>query len=189
VTKGDPSGLEGLLRVLRAPAQPIEPAVPEDLDATERELGLRLPADFRAFVQLFGSGSIGEFLHIRNPSSANPYIRLVDAHRAQTAVLHELRDSGEDLPYAIHPEPGGLILWAESSNGDCCYWVADPPADPDAWPIAVNEARAPYWFGHPGPMTAFTADLVAERIEIPIFPTAAFKGRSFVPIDIDDGGP
>jgi hypothetical protein len=110
VTQGTPAGLQELLRVLQAPAEPAEPALAEDLDEAERQLGIRLPADYREFAALFGSGSIGGFLHIRNPSSRNEYIRLVDAHEAQVGVLHELRDSGaEELPYPIHPEPGGLI--------------------------------------------------------------------------------
>lgn len=187
MTQGSPAGLQELLQVLRAPISPVEPALAEDLDDAERRLGVRLPADYRAFAEMFGSGSIGGFLHIASPSSRNEYIRLVDSHEAQVEILHELRDSGaEELPYPIHPEPGGLILWAETSNGDCCYWVADPRDDPDAWPIAVNEARAPYWFDHPGPMTVFLADLVARRIELPIFPDAVFKGRSFEPTEDDD---
>jgi len=178
----DPGRLGELLAVLPPPATPVEPARAEDLDATEARLGLALPSDYRAFVSRFGSGSIGGFLHIRNPSSENPYVRLVDAHEAQVVVLHELRDSGEDLPYPIHPEPGGLILWAESSNGDCCYWVADPPGDPAAWTVVVNESRGPYWFPYAGSMTAFLAALVGRQVEIPIFPDAVFAGRAFVPI-------
>jgi hypothetical protein len=183
------AAMKELRSLMPPPISPVEPARAEDLDETERRLGVRLPADYRAFVELFGSGSIGGFLRIANPSSRNPYIRLVEAHDAQVHVLHELRDSGvEELPYPVHPEPGGLILWAETRNGDCCYWVADPPDNPDAWPIAVNEGRAPYWFDHPGPMTLFLADLVARRIELPIFPDAVFKGRSFVPIDVAEVG-
>ena len=84
------AAMKELRTLMPPPIPPVEPARAEDLDETERRLGVCLPADYRAFVELFGSGSIGGFLHIANPSSRNPYIRLVEAHDAQVHVLHEL---------------------------------------------------------------------------------------------------
>jgi hypothetical protein len=37
-------------------------------------------------------------------------------------------------------------------------------------------------------MTMFLADLVARRIELPIFPDAVFRGRAFEPVVDDDQG-
>ncbi len=162
--------LDRLLRVLPAPTAPAEGPRAGDWGAVEARLDLVLPSDYKVFIERFGSGVIDRFLWILDPFSANENIRFPDASERQHAILRWLRAQGtERLPYPVYPEPGGVVLWGETANGDCFYWItSDGP--PDDWSVTVNEARAPNWHDHPGPMTAFLADLLDRTESVDFFP-------------------
>lgn len=171
------AGLARLVRLLAPPPEPSE--VPKESDWADAEsvLGRPLPPDYKRFVEIYGSGSIGEFLEIRNPASQNEFVRLTDAHEAQMAILRQVRQQlPAEVPYPLHPEAGGLILWAESSNGDCCYWLADPLDRPERWPVVVGEARGPRWDRYNRTMTTFLADLIEGTIVVPMLPAELFQG-------------
>lgn len=75
------------------------------------------------FIDSYGSGSINRFLHVFNPFSANPNINLFDQLFTQLSALRELRTDHPDV--FTHPlffEPGGLLPWATSDDGDVFCW-------------------------------------------------------------------
>jgi hypothetical protein len=164
-----PDALERLARLLPLPVSPVEAPSISDLADVELRLGLPLPMDYKRFIQRYGSGTIDAFLWVLNPSSANESIRLPDSSDRQLGILRWLREQGtESIPHPIYPEPGGLLLWAETANGDCLYWRTVGP--PDDWRIAINESRAPNWHDHAGPMTAVLADLLDRTVSVEFFP-------------------
>lgn len=161
--------LDRLRMLLPEPSVPVEAPVAGDWDALHERLGYALPADYQAFIDQYGSGVIDGFAWVLNPFSANENIRFPEASDRQLAILRWVREQGtETLPYQVHPEAGGLALWAETANGDCFYWVTDGP--PDGWRVTVNESRAPNWHDHPGPMSALLADLLDGSARIEFFP-------------------
>jgi hypothetical protein len=156
-------------KLMPPPAASVEAPNPADWPRVEGRLGMVLPADYKAYIGRYGSGVVDGFLWVLNPFSLNENIRFPDSSDRQLAILRRIRDEGsERLPYPIHPEPGGLLLWAESANGDCLYWLTDGP--PDAWRVTVNESRAPNWYDHPGPMSALLADLLDGTVDVEFFP-------------------
>lgn len=73
------------------------------------------------------------------------------------------------MPHPLHPEPGGLVPWGITANGDVCWWIrAD--RDPARWTVAVSESRGPDWSRFPGTMCAFLAAVIAGVWRCPIFP-------------------
>jgi hypothetical protein len=161
---------ERLLKVLPPPVRPVETPPTGQWDAIEGRLGAVLPLDYKAFVELFGSGFIDRFLWVFNPFSADENIRLAEASERQLAILRWLREqANERVPYPIFPEPDGLLPWGETANGDCFYWITSH-SSPDEWSVVVNEARAPNWHEHAGPMTAFLADLLDGSTSVDFFP-------------------
>jgi hypothetical protein len=149
----------------------LEVPDPGDWEEVERAVGILFPADFKAFVSAYGTGSVDGFLLVLNPFSARPALRVQDFGMEMLRVLRENRADGtEEPPFPIHPEPGGLFPWGATDNGDWCYWVTEPGNDPDRWPIALNMSRGPEWFNHEGPLTAFLADLLEGVVRVPFLP-------------------
>lgn len=83
--------------------------------------------------------------------------------------LREVRDGGEQVPYPIFPERGGVVPWAITDNGDLCFWLTDAP-DADRWIVVVNESRGRTWEEYRGSATEFLADVISARQRISIFP-------------------
>jgi hypothetical protein len=169
--------LEALTRLMSPPDEPLDPGEPDAWPAIELQLGLRLPSDYKAFIATYGSGAIADFINVFNPFSENPHVRLVDAAESVAATYREIR-AFEHIPFPIHPEPGGLLPWGSSDNGDVLFWVADPPDAPDEWSIAVSEVRGPGWYRHPGPLVRFHREWLTGVAPIPFMlepPGTAFR--------------
>jgi hypothetical protein len=158
-------------QILQPPDRPLEVPDPGAWEEVERALGIAFPADYKSFVATYGSGSVDDFLLVLNPFSSRTALRIQDFGMEMLRALRENRANGtEDPPFPIHPEPGGLFPWGATDNGDWCYWVTEPAADPDRWPVAVNMSRGPDWFNHPGPLIAFLADLLEGVVRVPFLP-------------------
>jgi HEAT repeat protein len=167
--------LEALVRLMSPPTEPRDAGDPERWPQIELRLGRRLPSDYKAFVATYGSGRVGEFLNVANPFSDNPHVRDLPGEMLQ--VYRDIRKF-EHIPFPIHPEPGGLIPWGDTDNGDVLFWVADPPDDPDRWSIAVSEVRGPGWFVHPGPLVRFLREWTTGSAVIPFMgdpPASTFE--------------
>lgn len=132
------------LRLLRAllppPRAPSEAARPSEWPALEARLGVRLPADYRGFIESYGTGSIDDFLWVLNPSSVNDDLELVSRGQATLDAMTVLRRAGhlrEDLK--LFPEPGGLLPWGVTENGDVLCWrVRGAPA---RWRTTVQSSN------------------------------------------------
>ncbi|MEW1864416.1 hypothetical protein OG896_40245 [Streptomyces sp. NBC_00669] len=111
---------------------------------TRAAYGLDLPADYRAFVDAYGPGTVGSRLTPLIPlppcgtgtgiAALGP---VLDAAAEIGALLRGLREKYPDaFPYPFHPEPGGLLAWGGGVGGEQCFWLTQP-ADPDTWPVVV----------------------------------------------------
>jgi hypothetical protein len=121
---------------------PPSPADAEgDWRQVEATLGLRLPADYKQLVRTYGFGSFDDIL------LWTPFTRYMDGttnvvqqNLDLLAIFEDLReDSPEDFPYPLYPEPGGLLQWASTGNGDALCFITE--GEPDRWPVAVWNIR------------------------------------------------
>ncbi|MFG3551122.1 SMI1/KNR4 family protein [Streptomyces sp. NPDC047725] len=132
--------------------------------AAERYLGVGLPSDYKAFLDLYGPGSIDGYLWLSRP---------LEGDAAELDGLWSLEDwrrarlSGPDLyPYPFHPDPGGLISWGSDEDGSRYYFLALEP-DPDEWRIVVS-SECNRWFETAGTFCDFLVRCF-DRIDRPPF--------------------
>lgn len=137
--------MQRLIKVLGPPRPGV---VPVPWDRSAGEIGLRFPGEYRDFIDHYGQISLNGELHIYGPSTLPPQpgvpggfpgflYRATDPY-GFPGYLAQAYASGDhdECSYPVYPEPGGLLKWANNSNGDHCFWLTDND-DPDRWPIVV----------------------------------------------------
>ncbi len=158
--------LSELIAVAPPPREPV--AGRGNWKAVEERLGLGLPGDFKALIETYGSGSFSDFLNPINPFRGDG-AGFDWADRDILEFDRETRDEYPDaLPYPIHPEPGGILPWAETDNGDILYWLTE--GDPDSWPILIRESRGPDRVVYPFGAVEFLHRWLSGELTCPIFP-------------------
>ena len=126
-----------------------------DWETVEREVGTRLPDDYKKLLSRFPSGTFRDAIQIVNPIDARTdFERFVrDEVRG---LLEILGDEGleylKGTGYRLFPEPGGLLPWGQDQQGGIFCWLTEP-ADPDRWRVAYYSRDGNDWQEHPGPMT------------------------------------
>jgi hypothetical protein len=135
--------LSSLTQVLTAPENPVEVSGdPKRWQLVEGRLGTALPADYKNFIDRYGSGRIDRFLLIFNPFAANPSVNLYSASEARIVGMRELlKNPHEKFRPRLFPQLGGVLPFGATDYGDTLYWKTG--SDPDAWSIVINEARGP----------------------------------------------
>ncbi|MEV4452999.1 SMI1/KNR4 family protein [Streptomyces mirabilis] len=131
---------------------------------SEQYLGVELPSDYKAFLDLYGPGSIDGYLSLSRP---------LEADATELERLWSLEDwrwsrlSAPDLyPYPFHPDPGGLISWGSDEHGSEYYFLAIEP-NPDEWRIVVG-SECNSWFETAGTFCDFLVRCF-DRIDRPPF--------------------
>ncbi|KAB8167142.1 hypothetical protein FH609_012170 [Streptomyces sp. 3MP-14] len=149
--------------LLRLVPPPEGVSVRVDWPALEEELGSPLPSDYKWLVERYGPGSFDNFLHVLQPTSPFPPIRLVSSADRAAEILDQLR-ANEDIPFPTED----LLPVAKTDNGDTLYWVTRPPNDPDSWTLTGNAARNRKWPLFDGGIVAFLVATLsgAHRMEI-----------------------
>src|SRR6476646_8300105 len=138
--EGMRNSLEQLATILPPPSIPI--AATGDWSAVANALGTRLPDDYMGFITRYGTGCISGFLWVLNPFEKNAHLNLLARYPIITAGDRQIREeSPDEVPEPLYPEPGGLLPWALTDNGDRLYWRTTGAAD--SWTVVVWESRGP----------------------------------------------
>ncbi|MEU0414491.1 histone-like nucleoid-structuring protein Lsr2 [Streptomyces griseorubiginosus] len=75
-------------------------------------------------------------------------------------------------------DPRHLLVAGVTDNGNYLFWITRPESEPDAWRIAINEARGRDWYTFDGTLTA----LLSGELHVPLLPTDVLhRGASFTP--------
>jgi len=117
------------------------PASPRGLDRTwaavERELGLALPKDYKAFIDLYGSGQIASaegWVVVWNFRDTSFFkMSFTEALCGTEGVIPYFRrnatSSGHQLPYPLYPDRGGLLPFAQYVDVHYLNWLTKASAD------------------------------------------------------------
>lgn len=108
--------IEALIKMVTPPAEPFE-AFRGPWEPIEAELGTALPQDYKDFVGLYGAGYFMEFLGIAVPRSRNRNVRL----EVLVGAICDTFVEREELPYPFWPDPGGLVPFGGTDEGDFLF--------------------------------------------------------------------
>ncbi len=128
---------------------------------------MRLPSDFVELSTFHESVVLDDFLSLLIPVPGDE-AGFVSAVQALLSTLGDLRDSDMTDGHVPFPEPGGLLPWANSNEGDLLFWKTGDP-DPDRWPVVVGDGISD-WEETRETLTGFLTGLVRGTVESEILP-------------------
>lgn len=166
------------------------PATPQDWARAEAGLGHAIPADFRAFVDRWGPGRIGDFLGLDTPAPGyHPVMTLPGSALSEARAYDKLREHHPaSHPWPVFPQPGSFLAFGTTDNGDHLGWIVDE-GDPGNWPVAVVDdeysTREVFEDLRFGP---FLLELVTGRLRPRAFPDDLWDSLplSFTPLAASD---
>ncbi|WP_157171041.1 hypothetical protein [Nocardia araoensis] len=98
-------------------------------------------------------------VHIPSPGEEKYFVRGVQEFRG---YLAEFRDAGMSHGHVPFPEPGGLLPWGDSAEGDRFCWKTSE-ADSASWSVLVI-GRNDDWCGYAGDLTSYLAGLARGTV-------------------------
>ncbi|GAB3444131.1 SMI1/KNR4 family protein [Actinophytocola sediminis] len=137
-----------------------------DWARVETSVGLVLPGEYKEIVEFFPSGYFQGFVQLIRPgdfeASRDGYLGYY-THR-----LEDMRGwrEGEPkrFPFAIFPEPGGLLPCARSIRSDLFFWLTSA-ADPNDWKIVAADSEFDAWISFDGGLCDFLVEVVTGRFD------------------------
>ncbi|MFI1815140.1 histone-like nucleoid-structuring protein Lsr2 [Streptomyces sp. NPDC020422] len=152
-----------------------------DWPAVEQQLGMPLPTDYKQIADTYGPGTFCGFLHLYHPHAHTTWTSLTgpmpSTIRAQLQQEHE-----QDTP-PLPADPQELFPMAVTDNGEYLFWVTRPATSPDAWTVAVNQARSFRWHSYDGTLADFLTAVLSGREIVPVFPSSLLDhGTFFTPL-------
>jgi len=162
--------IDVLHNILPLPEAPYEIGSDEAWVEVQRALEVALPSDYKQYIRTYGTGQVGGFLWPHNPFTESPYLNLITQTPKILGALRTIKGVWGDLmpSYPFFPEPGGLLPWGHTDNGDVLYWQTAGNAD--QWTIVVNEARGPKFEHFQQTMMSFLAKILSQQVVSEIFP-------------------
>ncbi|MFB8200473.1 SMI1/KNR4 family protein [Kitasatospora purpeofusca] len=149
-------GIERLSKVM-SPEHGADEQV--DWAAARARWGVAFPEDYRAFMAVYGSGSISDEADILAPAPVGTI--LVASMAEETADARRLWQA-EGGPAALDVDPNHILAWGATSGPDLLCWLTEDE-DPDRWPVlVVGRHTRPMFTVHPFCMTEFLRRLLCE---------------------------
>jgi hypothetical protein len=128
---------------------PASADFPVDWTAVEADLGLPLPADYKALIEYFGPGIFDDFAAPNVPGAAKHYDLV-----AQVRSFGKHSEDPVFAPHVLQPAAGGLVIWGATVAGDLFFW--EPRGeDPDAWPVQAWDVEDADYFTFEGGAVEF----------------------------------
>jgi hypothetical protein len=160
--------IDPLLTILKTPPSPRESGTAAEWSGVHSRLGVVLPGDYMKFIQLYGTGTISDWLTVLNPFAANRHQNLLVAGFEFLGALREAKGQFPDeFPFPLFYEPEGLLPWGISIDGDIFCWTTRGLSS--RWTVTIigrhtgNEE-------FPMPMTQFLFEALSGKISPRCFP-------------------
>ncbi len=173
--------IEKLIKLEPPPANPTARGTPDRWRAAEDRLGLRLPNDYKALIDLYGAGHWVNFLEIMNPFQSWQHAQAPDFYTWAQKRLHGLDDGpklrpGYSAAFVEHPTPNGLFPFGYDDNsGTLCWQVS---GQPDSWRIVCLDRNMSERFDQfDMSLTGFLVALINGEIFPRTFSSAVFPIR------------
>lgn len=158
--------VQRLLQAVTPPLRPVE-VFDGPWEPVEAYLGTALPDDYKALARLYGRGTFMGLLSVNLPGDRDRRGSLEGEFRMAGAMVNY----GVPVPYAVWPEPGGLLNIGLTAFNDRLFWLTR--SDPAEWRVVVWDRAFQRLETFDCSLTGFLAGLATGEIA-----PEAFAGRA-----------
>jgi len=137
-----------------------------DWDVVGQTWGGSFPEDFRAFMEVYGRGTIDNVLAIATPLDGSPTPGVLRCRDLTPTRPTECRVGGNVVTYPAWPAPGGLVGWGTTGGGLDLYWRTEG-TDPGLWPVVVRNHRGGAATEHRMGVAEFLVRMLGDRPQRP----------------------
>ena len=141
--------LSRLSRIVDPPERPEETGSQKGWINVQERLGLVLPADYKAYIDCYGTGNLNNWIIPYNPFAENKNMNLfwvLDLHHQTTRQIQRGTNENWSIvdPFLLYPESGGLLPWGTTSSIETTlFWHVE--GKPASWTtIVYNLLRGEY---------------------------------------------
>ncbi|MER7846177.1 SMI1/KNR4 family protein [Kitasatospora sp. NPDC096077] len=120
--------------------------------------GVTFPEDYRAFMAVYGSGSISDEVDVLAPAPVGTVVASMEG------VTRDARAAWafEGGKAVLDVDPSHILAWGVTSGPDWLCWLTTDD-DPDRWPVLViGRHTRPMFAVHPFGMAEFLCRLLRE---------------------------
>ncbi|MGA5066507.1 SMI1/KNR4 family protein [Streptomyces exfoliatus] len=134
-----------------------------DWAVVERGLGTALPGDFKLLAESYPPLLFGDYLSFwtPRPGAEEAWVKATVEEREDVADLLDIEELSGVL--AVYPDPGSLLVWGGSNQGDTFMWTTTGTG-PEEWKVAVGSHNGDWWHYDAGAVQ-FTADLISGALQ------------------------
>lgn len=170
-----------LTELVPPPRKPAE----VDWPAAEASLGIAFPSGYRWLAETYGPGVFDDFLRLFVPgATALDLVRATAANTELNRCWLEGRHPPR-FPWPLHPEPGGLVVWAETVDREALFWSTAGP--PDEWPTVVESFESLATWRYDGPCEDLLLRLLEGTAAVPYIPHESFEDpHYFTPLEREE---
>lgn len=159
-----------LIDLIPVPTSPAEVPRPSEWTLLRESLEIELPEDYEDLINIYGTGSFGEFLWIFSPFTNNVNINLIEQKRIMLSRLHDVHaECGVPFPFQGYGTDVELFPLGDTANGDELFWLYSKNTKKPIQ-IVINEVRTFDWEYFDPSISSFLAGIFDGTIEVLTFP-------------------
>ncbi|MFC1997219.1 SMI1/KNR4 family protein [Chloroflexota bacterium] len=163
-----------LFNLIPPPVNPKETGTSKSWEKIETRLGLQLPADYKDFIDHYGTGSFNNFIMVYNPFALDEYYNLFYALDTLHQADRLTQMMGDPVwtavhPFGLYPANEGLLPWGGTTNMDNTFFWQIKGA-PETWETIFYNLRYGEYEVWKYPLTEFLYRLVTRQIESVLLP-------------------
>ncbi|GAB4158229.1 MAG: hypothetical protein Tsb009_35390 [Planctomycetaceae bacterium] len=130
-----PSDIETLKTLVKPPESPK--ASGGNWEEVEKHLGITFPPDYKEFISIYGTGSLQSFMHIWNYLDVPADSDAKEVIKQITSEYEWDREHGRPVEFVPYPQPGGLIPFASTDDGNYLNWQTT--GKPSEWCVVAYD--------------------------------------------------
>lgn len=147
-----------------------------DWEVVQTRMNIKLPRDYKEFVDAYGAGLVADFIRVFSPFSDDEYVDLIQCSLSITEMFRDFKwgPKSDKIPYPYYPTAGGLLPWGNDENGNSIFWLTE--GAPSKWATVVADVRGPRWQKFDCSMTVFLEEVLTRKKRCKLWPED-FPGR------------